>query len=185
VTPPELGIAELKAILGALPELVVLIDEERKIRFINRAEAGYHAEEVLGQDVNAFVVLGARAEYNLLLDGVFEGMGPAAQLTEVIGAGGEQEWYEGTMLPIVRDGRVASVIIVTRNVTASRLAEEELTMLRSLLPVCAWCKKIRTDEDEWQPLETYLEGTSASRVTHGVCPDCERTMFGEADLKGA
>ncbi len=185
MTPAKLGTAELEAILGLLPDVVVLIDEERKIRFVNRNEAGYPVEAVLGKHVDAFVSPEARAEHTVLLDRVFGGMGPAAQVTEITIANGERAWYEGTMIPIVCDGRVTSVIIATRNVTARHLAEQELALIRSLLPICAWCKKIQTDDGEWQPLETYLEGTGASRVTHGVCPDCERTMLGETELKGA
>ena len=185
MTPAELGTAELKAILGLLPDLVVLIDEERMIRFINRDEAGYPVEAVLGKHVDAFVSPGARAEVAVLLDRVFEDMEPAAQVTEVTTANGERVWYEGTMIPIVSDGRVTSVIIATRNVTARNLAERELSMLRSLLPICSWCKKIQTDEGEWRPLEAYLASTGQSRVTHGICPDCDRTMFGEPAAKGA
>ena len=181
MTQGELGAADLRAMLGALPELVMLIDEDRAIRFISRDEVGYRVQDVLGKDVNEFVAPEARAEHTVLLDQVFASMEPAAQLTEVVSAEGTPEWYEGTMIPIVRDGRVSSVIIVTRNVTAARLAEQELDMLRRLLPVCAWCKKVRTEDGEWQPLESYLESTSHSRITHGMCPECERKVFEELD----
>jgi hypothetical protein len=59
------------------------------------------------------------------------------------------------------------------------LAERELGMLQSLLPLCSWCKKVRDDEGEWRTLEAYLEEMSHSRVTHGMCPDCERRMMEE------
>ena len=41
----------------------------------------------------------------MLLDRVFEDMEPAAQVTEVTTANGERVWYEGTVIPIVSDGR--------------------------------------------------------------------------------
>jgi hypothetical protein len=37
----------------------------------------------------------------------------------------------------------------------------------------------RDDEGEWRTLEAYLEEMSHSRVTHGMCPDCERRMMEE------
>lgn len=48
--------------------------------------------------------------------------------------------------------------------------------LSGLLPVCAWCRRIRDGEDHWQPLETYVQSRFAAKVTHGLCPDCERRL---------
>ncbi|MGB0578848.1 MAG: response regulator [Limisphaerales bacterium] len=43
--------------------------------------------------------------------------------------------------------------------------------------VCAWCKKIRDDQDRWKPLEVYLSDHSINRFTHGICPQCtEKTL---------
>lgn len=44
--------------------------------------------------------------------------------------------------------------------------------LAGLVPVCAWCRKVRNDQDYWQSLETYLEREVGSLVTHGICPSC-------------
>ena len=52
----------------------------------------------------------------------------------------------------------------------------ELHQLRRLLPICAWCKKIRNDEDYWQSLEEYLGSHHDIRFTHGMCEDCYRKM---------
>lgn len=180
---PELNV--LKEILSALPDTVLVVGEDRRIRFFSRDEVGYRREDIIGKDVHDFVAPDARDEHAKLLDGVFETMQPAQQLTEIVNAEGDREWYEGTMIPLVRDDRVTAVLIVTRNVTERRLAEQELDMLRSLLPVCAWCKKVRDDDGEWQPLEVYLQSTSRSRITHGMCPECERKVFGEPDADSA
>lgn len=44
--------------------------------------------------------------------------------------------------------------------------------LASLVPVCAWCRKVRNDQDYWQSLETYLASEAGAMVTHGICPAC-------------
>jgi hypothetical protein len=49
--------------------------------------------------------------------------------------------------------------------------------LEGLLPVCAWCKKIRNDDGYWQELEAYLKPRTKADFTHGICPDCARTML--------
>jgi hypothetical protein len=48
----------------------------------------------------------------------------------------------------------------------------ELVRLRSLLPVCAWCRKIRTEENYWQSLEEYFQSRFGVNVTHSICEDC-------------
>ena len=44
--------------------------------------------------------------------------------------------------------------------------------LSGLLPMCAYCKKIRDDGDYWQQLETYLSKHSEAEFSHGICPGC-------------
>lgn len=51
----------------------------------------------------------------------------------------------------------------------------EVRALRELLPVCAWCQRIRDDAGQWQPVQEYVEQRTA--VTHGICPDCLEKHF--------
>ncbi len=44
--------------------------------------------------------------------------------------------------------------------------------LKGLLPICAWCKKIRDDKGYWKKVETYIREHSDASFTHGICPDC-------------
>jgi phosphoserine phosphatase RsbU/P len=44
--------------------------------------------------------------------------------------------------------------------------------LHGLLPMCAWCKKIRNDSNYWQQLEVYISEHSDAQFSHGICPDC-------------
>jgi hypothetical protein len=48
----------------------------------------------------------------------------------------------------------------------------ELSELRSLLPICSRCKKIRDDKDYWHQLEAYLTTRLNVGFTHSLCPDC-------------
>ncbi len=50
----------------------------------------------------------------------------------------------------------------------------EVKQLSGLLPICAWCKRIRDDEGEWQAMEEYITVHSEADFTHGICPDCAR-----------
>ena len=50
----------------------------------------------------------------------------------------------------------------------------EVKQLSGLLPICAWCKRIRDDQGSWQQIETYITVHSEADFTHGICPDCAR-----------
>lgn len=57
-------------------------------------------------------------------------------------------------------------------------AHEEIRTLSGMLPMCAGCKKIRNEQNgQWEPLEKYLTDHSEAKVSHGLCPDCQK-MFG-------
>jgi hypothetical protein len=45
-------------------------------------------------------------------------------------------------------------------------------VLNGLLPICAWCHKIRDDDGYWQRLEAYVTARSDAQFSHGICPDC-------------
>jgi len=51
--------------------------------------------------------------------------------------------------------------------------------LEGLLPICANCKKIRDDQGSWQHIELYISRRAEVDFTHGICPDCERSLYPE------
>ncbi|GAB4267552.1 MAG: hypothetical protein Kow0092_20950 [Deferrisomatales bacterium] len=56
-------------------------------------------------------------------------------------------------------------------------AQADIRALEELLPICASCKKIRDDTGYWRQLEEYLHTHGGPRFTHGLCPDCARTLY--------
>ena len=59
--------------------------------------------------------------------------------------------------------------------TARRAAEQalaEVKALRGLLPICAYCKKVRNDGNYWEQIESYISQHSDARFSHSICPDC-------------
>ncbi|MCF3649486.1 hypothetical protein [Synoicihabitans lomoniglobus] len=48
----------------------------------------------------------------------------------------------------------------------------EVKTLSGLLPICAWCKKVRDDDGYWQQVDEYFRTRSEIRFSHGMCADC-------------
>lgn len=53
----------------------------------------------------------------------------------------------------------------------------ELLALRSLLPICANCKKIRDDQNYWQDVESYFRKYLGLDFSHGICPQCASKLY--------
>ena len=51
-------------------------------------------------------------------------------------------------------------------------ALRNVRQLSGLLPICAVCKKIRGERDDWQSIESYIDAHSEARFTHSYCPEC-------------
>ena len=49
---------------------------------------------------------------------------------------------------------------------------KEVRTLSGLLPICAWCKKLRDDEGYWKSVEQYIGERTKAEFTHGMCPEC-------------
>ena len=63
-----------------------------------------------------------------------------------------------------------------------RSAIEGIKQLRGLLPICAWCKKVRDDQGYWKQVEKYVEENTEASFTHGICPDCMEKVKKEEEL---
>ena len=57
--------------------------------------------------------------------------------------------------------------------------EKEVQTLRGILPICSFCKKIRTQDGEWESLESYISKRSEAEFSHGVCSECCKKNYPE------
>jgi PAS domain S-box-containing protein len=82
-------------------------------------------------------------------------------------------------------GYLGSCVDVTARVEAEaeieRHRQEELAKVQRLLPICAWCGKVRDDEGYWQRVEQYLQASGLGTASHGMCDPC----FARFEAEGA
>jgi PAS domain S-box-containing protein len=71
------------------------------------------------------------------------------------------------------------------DITEQKITEEQLRasmaevkVLQGILPICASCKRIRTDGGEWEAVESYVRERTNAEFSHGLCPDCARRDWG-------
>jgi hypothetical protein len=68
--------------------------------------------------------------------------------------------------------QVMALLELRRVSTRMADALEKVKMLHGLLPICAWCKRIRDDHGYWSQVETYIHEHTGADFTHGICPEC-------------
>jgi phosphoserine phosphatase RsbU/P len=61
---------------------------------------------------------------------------------------------------------------LTERVEQLEQALAQVKRLQGLIPICAWCKKIRNDQNFWQQVEEYIGEHGDVRFSHGICPQC-------------
>ena len=84
--------------------------------------------------------------------------------------------------PVDEDELVARVrvgirVLELQEALADRVKKLEdalasVRQLQGLLPMCAYCKSIRDDQNYWQQVETYLSQRSDVTFSHSYCPSC-------------
>jgi hypothetical protein len=116
-------------------------------------------------------------------------------LMECIGSGKSDYFpelrYGNKVLSITISPFPRGAIITSQDITAQKTAEldrmklidklqqalAEVETLRGLLPICAYCKKIRDDKGYWNHIEAYLGKHAHTEFTHTMCPECVKQFY--------
>lgn len=185
---------KLSRVVEQSPAGIVITDRKGDIEYVNPRfcdMSGYGRDEVIGKNPR-FLKSGEMPP---------EGY---KRLWETIASGGEWRgefhnrrkngelyWEFASVSPIKdAEGTITHFLAVKEDVTdRKRIDEERLKLLAELqqalakvktlsglLPICAWCKKVRDDEGYWKQIENYVEAHSNAEFTHGICPDCAQKM---------
>ncbi|MCA9551260.1 MAG: response regulator transcription factor [Myxococcales bacterium] len=117
---------------------------------------------------------GARAPFILLLTGL---AGPAS-LAAAFEAGAN-DYVVKPFDPVVLAARLRNGARIldlqdrlSDRVQALEEALAKVKRLQGLLPICSYCKRIRSDENFWAQVEAYLAEHTDVQFTHSICPSC-------------
>jgi len=168
----------LGKVLAAVPAVVLVVDCEGTILYINHVEEGYDREAILGMQADSIMPPESKATFWSTLDAVRRTGVPEEFESEAISPTGESQWYRSRMIPIQDNGKFSGAMIMATNITELRAAEDQVERLRRLLPICSWCNKIQSEDGAWLTLEAHLEKERGTGVSHGICPDCYREQLG-------
>ncbi len=61
---------------------------------------------------------------------------------------------------------------LSMKIAALQEALNHVKHLQGLLPICAYCKKVRDDKNYWHQVEDYVTTNSEVVFSHSICPEC-------------
>ena len=92
------------------------------------------------------------------------------------------EVYERLILEL--KGLIESHLSLLSKSQALELANKELAdhiseirVLRGMLPICSFCKKVRDDDGYWKVIEEYIKTHSEADFSHSICPECIKKHY--------
>ena len=190
----------LAAVLDALPVGVWIMDREGRITHGNPAGrriwggARYVGPEQFGDYKGWWTDTGKRIEPNewAAARAVQKGEPSLDEVIDIECFDGSRKTILNSALPVRGpDGSIVGAIIVNQDISLRRKAElererllkrlqdaqEQVHTLAGLLPICAGCKRIRDEKNEWQSVESYIADRSTATFSHGLCPECSQRLY--------
>jgi hypothetical protein len=67
---------------------------------------------------------------------------------------------------------LTSAVLITAIVTVGHTYEQQKRVIRGMMTVCSYCKRVRLAHEAWEKIEEYVARKSEVIFTHGVCPEC-------------
>jgi PAS domain S-box-containing protein len=189
VRQAEEAAARAALLLASVRDAIIVTDLNGEVTYWNEGATrlfGWQAAEMMGRLLIDHVPEHARGRLAESLQAVAAGDDLKGEF-EDYRKDGTRVWIDAHFSPISDTaGRVVGVLRVAYDITERKQAGVEreslitelrealaaVKTLRGLLPICAWCKQIRTDSGYWKKLEAYLQEHLDVSFTHGICPAC-------------
>ena len=133
-----------RSLLRNVPDVIMILDRDGTILFINHTIPGYIIEETVGKTVYDFIPPEQHNRTGQAIKKVFESGEVSSFETEVIGPGGGLIWYSTRLGPI-RDGdEVVGVAQVSTDITETKQKEEKLRAFRAHMARAEWLASLGT-----------------------------------------
>lgn len=179
-----------RTLLEESSDMFVVIDVETRLLYASpslQRVLGFTPEEILGQRM--FELLHPH-DLEPVMATVMEGiaMPGATRRLEYRFRHKDGSWrfIEGVGRNLLDDPTIGGIVVNARDVTERKLAERqreellqqlqaalaEVRTLQGILPICASCKRIHSEDGRWEPVETYVRDRTHAEFSHGLCPDC-------------
>jgi hypothetical protein len=70
---------------------------------------------------------------------------------------------------------------LSEQVAELQVALSKVKQLTGLLPICSYCKSVRTDQNYWERVDHYMTQHTDVQFSHGICPACYEIVIAGLD----
>lgn len=175
----------LRSVFDSIPSLIFVVDDDVRIQEYNAVAA-----EFLSVERSAILKRrGGEVLHCLHATDAPKGCGRAPSCKNCVIRNSVTEAFHGnrvvrrrTRLEIIRDGNEKEIYALITASPFSCMGKplvlvviediSEFAELRSMIPICSICKKVRVDKESWLRVEAYFKDHWDIDFTHGLCPEC-------------
>jgi hypothetical protein len=77
------------------------------------------------------------------------------------------------------DTAVDVAVLIGFSLLLDKILQQQraIRVLQGMLPICAFCKKIRDEDGQWRQLESFITERSSARFSHTFCQDCAQKHY--------
>lgn len=186
--------------MEATSDLIWEIDEKGVYTYVSpkiKDVLGYEPEEVVGRTPFDFMPPDEAQTIETVFTSIAsEGKRFSFSSLENINLhkDGHQVILETSAVPFFDpDGTFKGYRGIDRDITKRKETEDELKrinielqeslnrvkQLSGLLPICASCKRIRSERGYWENIERYISGHSEAEFSHSICDECAQRLYPE------
>jgi PAS domain S-box-containing protein len=116
---------KIRTVLATAPDFIMTVDRQKIIRFINRPYAGMNPEQVIGTPALNWITPDDRENFERAIESVFT-TGEAQELeVKGLGSGTTPAWYSTRIGAVKEDDKVASLIVVSQDITQRKTAQSK------------------------------------------------------------
>ena len=115
-----------RSLANNAPNIVMVVNRDGKIEFINRAVPPITTEAVVGKSIYDYTEPEYQYVVKEILEHVFQAGGTGSYEARWVGHGGDISWYETQVGPIKHNGWVDAVMLIMSDITERKNAEKRL-----------------------------------------------------------
>ena len=115
-----------RLIIKTAPSMIIIIDKDFIVKDLNYTVTGIDKKEVIGKKVFEFIEPRFHKKVEKTLQYVTKTKKNSQYELQGTGSNNSIAWYDNRVGPIIKDGKVAEIIIITHDITDRKRREKEI-----------------------------------------------------------
>jgi PAS domain S-box-containing protein len=185
-----------RSLLNNTPDIVMIVDRDSIIRFINHTVPGITLKEATGKKIYDYISAEHHEKMRKDLEQIFQTGQICSHEISGVGPHGNLSWYRADLGPIKQDGRIVAASIVTRDITKHKEADQNLEaakehaeLIYRVVPSAIFAVDKERRITDWNNKATEITGYTAEEVLGKECttfalkPCCYKCGLYSDDVK--